>query len=153
MTILQQILNVYFNDKHFKDVCNKNTKHNTELYFKKLLDTGNIVYLDDNKKLMAWMEVWCVNYKQLGVILSSKPFVPIRITLQNNGCVVDLIEDISNGDIAYISDLFIVKEYRYRRGIINSLRKKAVDVFGQKETVVLREHKYNKRIRIFNGGK
>ena len=63
-------------------------------YHEKLLDQGNIIAFVENGILVSYIEVWCINFEQLGRLVCELPFY-----------VYD--EDIENGNIAYVANLWV----------------------------------------------
>lgn len=139
--ILKQLLDYYYSDD-----CS-NEKHPCDgviTYFRKLLESNNIVYkTDEEGNMIAFMEFWMLNMEQAQRII-------------NGGRVRARDEDVTSGDICYIDDFWVAKEYRSKGNIkmFKELRCLAEKLHNRKaEAIMFKELKYGKRLKVFKGGK
>jgi len=140
-SILDQLIDYYYSDECSDE---KQPLNGVTTYFRKLLDNNNIVYkTDKDGKLIAFMEFWLLNNEQ-------------AIRIIKGGKVRARDEDVSSGHICYIDDFWIAKEYRDRGSIkmFKELRDIAENIHNRKaESIMFKELKYKKRIKVFKGGK
>ena len=68
-------------------------------YFTVLLERGNIITISQDNLLLGYVEFWRLNYGQFGRIVCCEEFSAIQ-------------EDVQTGNIAYVANTFIRKEYR-----------------------------------------
>lgn len=111
-------------------------------YFHDLLKSDNIVYLFDGDGVMtAWMEVWFLNEEQISrVILDKEDFFNPRK------------ENILNGNICYVADLFIQPKYREYNDIIWRIWQKAEKIHGKPKVITFERRRLDDKFRVFKGG-
>ncbi len=140
MDILSQIVETYLSDEFIDN--KKLSKEEAGRYFRRVRNIKNLVWLEDNGELQAWMEYWVVNQEQMERLVkdTQDKFTPFS-------------EETTEGDIYYVVDLFILQSYRSKsKRLIYSLWRKAEEVTGKKKVITLQERKNNKRFRVFKGG-
>ena len=109
MTILDQLYDIYETYEYWH--TSRLTRTQFDHYTQKLIDQGNIFYVQDGDKIVGYTEVWKINYSQFGRLL----------------CVENIIadgEDVLNGNIAYVANVFIDPLYRQKFGHIDGVIKK-----------------------------
>ena len=98
MNIVIQLLNIYYTQELW---------HNKYLplpeairYYNHLLNKGNLIYQTDDKgEIMGYLEFFKIDYDQFRKLAENKGF-PV------------LEENISDGNICWISDVFIDEKHR-----------------------------------------
>jgi hypothetical protein len=111
-------------------------------YFRQLLVNQNIVYLLDNTgELVAWMEIWILDEEQTK-----------RVVLDKDDKFCPLEEDILDGDVYYIADLFIAKGSRGDVETILKLWKMGEKVHGKKKIITFERNRLDNKFRVFKGG-
>ena len=108
--MLNQITNSYLSEDYepVGEVLQPNSARN---YFRRLLSTDNIIYLSNGGgELVAWMEIWFLSEEQTKFVVKDKKeeFCPLE-------------ENVVNGDVCYVADLFIAKKFRSQPNIIIDL--------------------------------
>ena len=102
-------------------------------YFNKLLDSGNIITLSDKGNVIAYVEFFRILPSQL------------RKILDNNFYTFD--ENITDGYICYINDLFIYENYR-NTSVIRYLTHILFKKNENCDYFIGHEIKRNRRLRI-----
>lgn len=141
MDILSQFIQYYYSGECSDE---KQEYDGVVKYFRKLLDNNNIVYkTDETGNMIAFMEFWLINPEQAQRIMDGGKIFPRD-------------EDIMSGDICYINDFWVNQEYRKGNSIkiFKELRELAESLHQRKaESIMFKELKYNKRFKVFKGGK
>ena len=96
MTILKQLIKIY-KELH-KDTLLLSNEELVE-YYGKMLENGRIEYVLENGELVGFMESWRLTYEQLGRVVCWKDFNAVE-------------ENVKDGDIAFISDVWVKKNER-----------------------------------------
>ncbi len=95
--IVEQLTNIYLNCETWHK--NKLTREQANEYHERLLVNGNILTYVIDGALIGYLEYWRISAEQLGRIIIGDP-------------VMTDTEDIINGPIAYINNMYIDPEYR-----------------------------------------
>lgn len=93
---IEQLVSIYLDKQQTHD--NKLSAKEAHKYFSKLLHNNIITYENDGI-IIAYVEYWILNYEQLGRVICREPF-----------CAIE--EDIRNGDVCLIADLWLEESYR-----------------------------------------
>ena len=134
MKISEQLTNIYhkFESWHKKKLSIEESNQ----YHEKLLMQGNIITIIEDEELKAYIEVWRINHEQLGRIVCDIPFF-----------VYD--ENIVNGQIAYIANMWI--DEMYRETIINQkLVQNFINKFGDCDFVVGKKTNRHNNFRAYS---
>ena len=106
MDIVEQLVKLYFNDELY-------TKSLTELearrYYSKMLAHGRVQVYLDKCNVIGLIESWRLTYEQLGRVICWTEFDALE-------------EDVNQGDVLYISDIYIVPHKR-NNGVLKILMK------------------------------
>lgn len=131
--IVEQLTYIYHNFENWHK--NKLNEEDANKYHERLLMQGNILTYVKDDKLIGYVEVWKINYDQLGRILCEKPFF-----------VFD--ENITDGNIAYIHNMWIAPESRMvlvKKEILRDFMNK----FSMCEFLFLRRVKWNFMFKVY----
>jgi len=131
MSIIEQLIDIYQNHEiwHKRKLSYADSKE----YFIRLLSSGNIIIFMDDDDLCGYVEFWRITPEQFRKILDKDFYV--------------FDENITDGSICYISDLFIHK--KYRRGItIKYLKQIFMNINRDCTYFIGREIQYNNRVKI-----
>ncbi len=141
MSILTQITESYLSNDY--DPCTTVLDYDrAREYFSELLDSGNVMFLQDvDKGMTAWMEVWFLDEEQTR-----------KVVLDKEDKFRPLAEDILEGDVCYVADLFVRKELRGNPKIIWELWKKAEEVHRKPKVIFFERRRLDKDFRVFKGG-
>ncbi len=129
--IVNQLLEIYQN--HQDCEVSKLSVTDSIEYFIRLLASGNIIIYMDGDIVAGYIEFLRIEPHQLKKIL-DKDFYTFE-------------ENITDGQICYISDLFIHKNYR-RSTAIKYLKRMCMKINGDCRYFVGHERKYKNRARI-----
>jgi len=135
--IIKQLVEIYQGYDHWDK--NKLNEFCSIRYFRKLLSQGNIIYIKRNNKILAYMEVWILDIKQLLRLLEGSTFHPYT-------------ENIVDGTYAYVSDIYIKEKYR-GLGIVSKLKRMGLIRLNRGNRligIVIQETKNKDRFRIFS---
>ena len=135
--VVKKLVNIYHNEEYWHD--KKLSQKDAEGYFKKLLETKAILYLEQKGELVGYMEVWLLDKDQAEKVMSGLSFSPMG-------------EDVFHGEYAYVANIYIDPGYR-RRSLIKQLWRFFEEVHGtdyryiiyKKNTRMKGEWKINKR--------
>lgn len=95
--IIDQLTEIYLiKEKWHK---HKLSKEESDEYHERLLVQGNIITYVRNGELLGYLEFWRINFEQLGRVICNREFFVFE-------------EDILNGNIAYIANMWINPEDR-----------------------------------------
>ena len=97
LSIIDQLVKVYFDEEwwHTKRMCYDDAVK----YHKKMLEQGAIIPYTQMGVLLGYIEVWRVNFEQFGRLICDAPFSAFN-------------EDVVNGNIAYVANIWIDKKFR-----------------------------------------
>lgn len=94
--IIEDLTNIYLTrEKH----NNYLSEEESNKYHERLLVQGNIITYIDNNELKGYLEFWRLDFSQLGRLICGDPILTDK-------------EDILNGNIAYINNMWIDDDYR-----------------------------------------
>ena len=96
LSIIDQLWNIYQHEDWHK---NRLIKAEADKYHTKLYALGNIATCYDNDILVGYAEIWFLNHEQLGRIICGEHFSAY-------------LEDVQNGYIAWLANIYIKPEYR-----------------------------------------
>lgn len=97
MNIAEQLTDIYLTEETWH--VSKLSKEESDLYHDTLLSKGNIIVIRDGEQVVGYCEFWRLTYEQFGRIICGEPFSAMH-------------EDVQTGQIAYVANTFIKKEYR-----------------------------------------
>ena len=128
MNLIKELVKIYrFKSHHVTPL----TKKQSTKYFTRALKDGSIYYKVFKKRIIAYVEVWRLSFRQLEK-LTLKTFDYYN-------------EDICSGDICYVADLYIDPDFRHT-GMIREMKKELFDTDFR--MIAGKEAKRN-RLRIF----
>jgi len=133
MTIPEQLTYIYHNYEYWHK--SKLSVEDSNKYHEILIMQGNILTYVENDILIGYVEVWRINYEQLGRILCEEKFF-----------VFD--ENITDGNIAYIHNMWIAPEHRMslvNKKVLNDFFSK----FGDCKYMFLRRVKWNYNFKVY----
>jgi len=130
--VIEQLIKIYMTEEWWHK--NKLSLEESWKYFKHLLINGNIVYKAVKNELVGYAEFYLVNDKQVNVLNSSSDFFILN-------------EDITNGNICYVSNIWI-KEGHRGNGLMRSF-KKEIESTKDFDYYSGNELKNNKRLRVW----
>lgn len=80
------------------------------LYHSEMYDRGNIVIAERDGKVIGYFEVWKITFEQFGKLICHVPFSAFQ-------------ENVQDGNIAYVANVWIHKDYR-KGEVVKELKKK-----------------------------
>ena len=95
--IIEQLTKIYHNCEFWHK--HKLTKEQSDKYHERLLIQGNILTYIVNGELLGYLEFWRLNFEQFGRVVCNLP-------------IMTDVEDLLNGPIAYISNMYITPDDR-----------------------------------------
>ena len=95
--ITGQLVDIYLEKESYHE--RKLSREEAVKYFTRLLENNNILFYEHEGQVLGYVEFWRINYEQLGRIICKQPFSAY-------------LEDITNGDICYLADIWIDPDYR-----------------------------------------
>ena len=95
--IVDQLIEIYLKYENWHTT--KLDKEEARKYFNKLIETGNILYHEEEGEVLGYVEVWKLNYEQWGRVVCHAPLSAY-------------LEDVSKGHIAYVANVYIKPEHR-----------------------------------------
>jgi len=99
MTIVSQLTDIYLNREWWVKEEDKLPIPIANSYYDKLLKQGNILIAEFDGQVLGYIEVWKINFEQFGRIVCHARF-----------CADG--EDILNGNIGYVANVWIDEPYR-----------------------------------------
>lgn len=96
--ITQQLTDIYLSDEEYWHT-EKLDYTDSLNYFNCLLNRNRIQTVTYNGKLIGYVESWRLNFEQFGRIICNRPFSAME-------------EDINTGNIAYVANVWVHKDYR-----------------------------------------
>lgn len=134
MSIISQLTNVYLSKETWHK--HKLSEAEANAYHERLLVNGNILTYVKSGVLLGYLEYWRINCSQLGRIIIGEP-------------ILTDVEDILNGPIAYINNMYIVESERAGEvfemlGTMFLVKNKDADVF-----VACQNGKKHKPIQVY----
>lgn len=110
--VLEQLYLIHVEQETW--IRNKLTKEQFFDYTDKLIRQGNIFFVLDGERVVGYTEVWKINYEQWGRILCG------------HNLVADS-EDVINGNIGYVANVWVDQDYRQgfgtMKGVVKEMRK------------------------------
>ena len=97
MSIAEQLTEIYLKYETWHK--NKLSEEEANIYHDTLLNKGNIIVVRDGETVVGYTEFWRLTYEQFGRIICGEPFSATH-------------EDVQTGQIAYVANTFVKKEYR-----------------------------------------
>jgi len=134
---VEQLVDIYFRDEWWHSF--KMPYPEAINYHYQMLMQGNIKTIEDLGIVLGYYEVWLINKEQLNRIILHKPFDARK-------------EDVSSGDIAYLSNLWIDKSFRKGR-VFRELYAKFFEQVNKCQMVVGEEQPRKGRLRVFKNTK
>lgn len=104
--ILDNLYDIYLNEEWW--IKDKLPKEEINKYHSKLIEKNRLLFIEKDSKLVGYVESWRLDYTQWGRIVCHEQFLP-------------LVEDIITGDICYVANVWVDKEYR-NSNVIKLLR-------------------------------
>lgn len=133
MNIIEQLTYIYHNFEGWHK--NKLSKEDSNKYHERLLMQGNILTIIEGGELKAYLEIWKINYEQLGRLLCGLPFY-----------VFD--EDIIGGEIAYVSNGWVSDNYN-NTDAHKVLMGEFINKFKDCKFVARKRYKYNESFKVY----
>lgn len=106
-SIIEQLYDIYINHEWWHK--SKLSFDQFDLYTQKLISQGNLFYEVIDDKVVAYTEVWLINFEQFGRLICDAPFSAYE-------------EDVTSGNLAYVANVWC--DENYRRGDSIKLMKK-----------------------------
>ena len=131
--MVDQLVRIYLEEEKWHKT--KLSEEEAEKYYKTLLQTGNIVcHTDKEGVVLGYIEFFCVTLEQFG-----------RLSRQGKFHIGE--EDIVNGNICWLSDLWIDKDCRLK-DVYKIIKKKLFNATKQCIYYTGLEVKRGRRLRI-----
>lgn len=96
-SIVEQLVDIYYREEWWQS--HSMTREQAIRYHRKMIETGNLVYYEEDGKVLGYYEAWKLNYEQFGRIICHERFTA-------DG------EDVQSGNICYLANVWIDKNYR-----------------------------------------
>ena len=131
--IAQALTKIYLE----KETYHKNflSVEDANKYHERLLMQGNIITIVENDELVGYIEVWRINYEQLGRLMCGKTIFAFD-------------ENITDGNIAYVNNGWIDEGYQNTE-ISKKLEIKFLEIFKSCDFIARKRHKYNEAFKIY----
>jgi ribosomal protein S18 acetylase RimI-like enzyme len=94
--VTEQLVQVYLTNDYYERSL---SELQIRRYYSKMVRHGRVSYEVKDNLLIGFIESWRLNYEQLGRCICFKNFSAIE-------------EDVSEGNIAYIADIWVHPDYR-----------------------------------------
>lgn len=95
--IVKQLVDIYYREENWHSF--KMESLEAIEYHRILLDKGRIIFYMLDDTVLGYCESWRIDYAQLGRLLCKQSFDASK-------------EDVQNGSICYVANVWIDKEYR-----------------------------------------
>lgn len=130
MTIAQQLTRCYIE----KETWHKNrlSEQEANLYHERLLTQGNILTIVENEELVAYIEVWRVNFEQLGRLVCGE-------------AVYAFDENIVDGEIAYVNNGWVKENSK----VAKVLESNFLERFKTCKYIARKRQKYNESFKVY----
>ena len=134
-SLIDELLYFYYNYDNFQ--TSYFDKEKAIRYFKTIIDKNCIcTTLNDDGKLIGYVEFWRINYEQFGRILCCEP-----INIYD--------EDIENGPICYLANITVHPDFRRGRTIIDLRGKFFRENYYSKYFVGHAKRKKTQPVKVF----
>ncbi len=134
MDITEQLVQIYKDEVRPYGTL---TELEARRYYNKMVAHGRIHLYMDSSYIAGFIESWRLDYEQLGRVVCWSDFNALE-------------EDVTNGDIAYISDIWI-RDYKRGTGVTKILIDMFKNANRDAEYYVSRRHKNKvKYIRVYD---
>lgn len=137
MDTIHQLVDIYFKEEWWHK--NRMSQEKAYNYHKQMYEQGNIQVYEDMGLVLGYYQVYFVNSKQLEDLVMNRPFH-------------ELTEDIRNGNIAYLANLWIDKPFR-KGSVFKTLYTKFFEQCRNCKMIVGEEQPRKGRLRIFRNGR
>ena len=134
---VEQLVDIYFRDEWWHNF--KMPYPEAVNYHGQMLLQGNIKTVEDLGVVLGYVEFWLITKEQLNRIILNKPFDARK-------------EDVLNGDIAYVANLWIDKSFRKGR-VFRELSARFFDRVKHCSMVCGEEQPRKGRLRVFKNTK
>ena len=94
--ILNQLWDIYQKESWHKTRLNRTE---FDKYTEKLINDSNIIYYEKDGVILGYVEFWRINYEQFGRLICNAPFSAY-------------LENVKDGNICYVANVFILEEHR-----------------------------------------
>lgn len=111
----EQLVNIYYKYEHWQ-ADTRMGREDALLYHRTMLERGVIRVLTDGKVVCGYLEVWRLDWSQLGRLLCGQPFCSMQ-------------EDVLSGPVAWVANIFVLPDYRHGR-VIRQLKKMFLEQHG-----------------------
>ena len=111
MTIPEQLTEIYALETWHKT---RLSNEESNKYHDTLLNSGNIIVVNDGDRVVGYCEFWRLNFEQFGRIIAGEPF--------SATC-----ENVQDGQIAYVANTYIMPQYR-RGGATKMIKDRFMEV-------------------------
>jgi len=132
--LLEQLVEVYLTKESWHR--SKLTPEDARQYYAYMLENDRIIYAESEDRVVGYVEYWCLNEVQFNRFIRKRPF-----------CVYE--EDLTRGEVSYIMDIYIDKEYR-NKWVIRTLKKEYFEKTKDCIWHTGEEVNHGRRLRIFN---
>lgn len=133
MTLIEQLTNIY----ETKETWHKNklSKEEANIYHERLLMQGNIITIVEDDILKGYIEIWKINYEQLGRLMCGETIFAFD-------------ENITDGIIAYVNNGWISPDYQNTK-MAKKLEDSFKDRFKDCKFIARKRHKYNEAFKVY----
>ena len=109
MNIIDQLIKIYRSKEPWHQT--KLSEVEARKYFRRILDRGLVIHTtDSNGKIVGYCEFWRINFEQFGRILcKDETFSSYK-------------ENVTDGNIAYLANVWIHEDYRQNKKIDKDIR-------------------------------
>ena len=136
MNITIQLVEIYLE---------KETWHKTKLsyekakkYFDKLIKDQRVITCIEGNKVVGYIESWRLDLAQYGCLISGGPFSAYK-------------ENVTDGEICYVADIYIDEDYR-NTDVIKRLKNEFFEQNKDCKFITGEEVKRDRRLRVFRRG-
>ena len=136
MRLAEQLTFIYQNLENWHK--SKLSEADANMYHERLLMNGNIITIIEDDVVVGYMEVWRINAEQLG-----------RLMCGENISVFE--ENITNGNIAYVSNGYIIGGHRFS-SVANKLQNIFKEKFKECKFIARERRKNNQPFKVYPMG-
>lgn len=133
MDIVEQLVDIYLNKEYYHR--DKLSVGEAKKYYSSIIKKGKLIYHLNDNKVVGYIEWYNIDYGQFRRLVTGS-----RLHIDD--------EDITNGNICYISSVWIDSNYRYS-SVYKILKGRLFEINKECEWFAGEEISHNRRVKIF----